>query len=352
MKKQQKRMKLPNGFGSIVKLSGRRRKPWAVRKKINGHYKYLGYFVTYEEALIFLSNYNQDPSAYSAQLITFAEIFELELAERIKYKRIKEPTVKNYRTCFGYCAKLHNRKFTSLRVTDLQSIISELSEQGIGQPSQKKTRQLYHNLYNYAVKYQIIDKKDDISNYVDIDKYEPQEPKTPFNSRQLNRVKALAESNDPLAKWATTVMMMCYSGPRPSEFLSIRKEDVKLHNRFFKIRDSKTDAGKNRLVPINRKVLPYFAAWMQMPGGNLITDINGKRVDYGSFYRIFRKVMTASRCRHTPHECRHTTATWLDNKGANRTAVKRILGHADKDITSGVYTHKDLRQLKKAIDLL
>lgn len=53
MKKQQKRMKLPNGFGSIVKLSGRRRKPWAVRKKINGHYKYLGYFVTCEEALIF-----------------------------------------------------------------------------------------------------------------------------------------------------------------------------------------------------------------------------------------------------------------------------------------------------------
>ena len=29
-----------------------------------------------------------------------------------------------------------------------------------------------------------------------------------------------------------------------------------------------------------------------------------------------------------------------------------ILGHADKDITSGVYTHKDLHQLKKAMDLI
>lgn len=48
-----KRMKLPNNFGSIIKLPGRRRKPWAVRKKINGKYKYLGYFVSYEEALIF-----------------------------------------------------------------------------------------------------------------------------------------------------------------------------------------------------------------------------------------------------------------------------------------------------------
>lgn len=58
-----KRMKLPNNFGSIVKLPGRRRQPWAVRKKINDHYKYLGYFINYEEALIFLSNYNQDPAA-------------------------------------------------------------------------------------------------------------------------------------------------------------------------------------------------------------------------------------------------------------------------------------------------
>lgn len=30
-----KRMKMHNNFGSIVKLSGRRRKPWAVRKTID-----------------------------------------------------------------------------------------------------------------------------------------------------------------------------------------------------------------------------------------------------------------------------------------------------------------------------
>ena len=63
-------------------------------------------------------------------------------------------------------------------------------------------------------------------------------------------------------------------------------------------------------------------------------------------------VMKAARCNHRMHECRHTCATWLDDKGANKLAIKRILGHATQDITDGVYTHKSLHQLKKAIDLL
>lgn len=59
-----------------------------------------------------------------------------------------------------------------------------------------------------------------------------------------------------------------------------------------------------------------------------------------------------TRCVHKPRECRHTCATWLDDKGANKLSIKRILGHASQDVTDGVYTHKDLRQLKKAIDML
>lgn len=45
-------------------------------------------------------------------------------------------------------------------------------------------------------------------------------------------------------------------------------------------------------------------------------------------------------------------ATWLDDKGANKLSIKRILGHAIQDITDGVYTHKNIRELKKAIDRL
>lgn len=75
-------------------------------------------------------------------------------------------------------------------------------------------------------------------------------------------------------------------------------------------------------------------------------------ITFHKFRRMFDRGMTASRCRHTPHECRHTLATWLDDAGANETAVKRILGHASQGVTKSVYTHKSLHELKRAIDLL
>ena len=268
-----KRMKLPNNFGSIVKLPGRRRKPWAARKKIDEKYRYLGYFDTYEAALTFLVEYNKDPSVYAPSLVTFAEIYQQEITERSK--KIAPVTVRSYRTAFNNCTALHSRKFLSLKVTDLQGVINALSERGIGQPAQKKVRQLFHNIYSYAVKYQLIPQTADISHFVDVDKYKPKYIKTPFNTRQLNRVKALAETSDPLALWATAVLMMCYAGTRPSEFLRIKKSDVKLKSRVFTIGQSKTAAGTNRLIPISLKTMPYFEKWMERPGATLITDDEG-----------------------------------------------------------------------------
>lgn len=43
-------------------------------------------------------------------------------------------------------------------------------------------------------------------------------------------------------------------------------------------------------------------------------------------------------------------ATLLDAVDINDNARKMILGHARHDVTNGVYTHKTLRQLRKAIE--
>lgn len=60
-------MKMPNGYGSVVKLSGARRKPWAVRvsyleEQDNGtvkrKQKYLAYFAEQKHALTYLAEYN------------------------------------------------------------------------------------------------------------------------------------------------------------------------------------------------------------------------------------------------------------------------------------------------------
>ncbi len=343
-------MKLPNGFGSIACYSGNRRRPYIVRKYIDGRQKIIGQYATYEDALAFLVDYNKNPSLFAPATITFAEVYRLMAAER--YPKIAKSTANNYKAAFKHCHELHTRPFAKLEISDLQAVIRAMSRAKIGYASQKKCRQLMHNLYTYAVKYEIIPASADISRYIEIDKKRIVYPKSPFNTRQLNRVKRLAESDEPLSRWAKVVVMMIYSGVRPSEMLAVRKADVKLKQRYFIVRESKTEAGENRAVPISRKALPYYQLWMQEKGRTLIVDDKGEQLSYHRFRTRFDNVMTATSCHHTPHECRHTCATLLDNAGANDTAVKRILGHASPGVTKGTYTHKSLHELKKAIDLI
>lgn len=334
-------MKLPNGFGSIIKLSGNRRKPYAVRR----HGKYLAYFASHDEALIYLADVNKQPDIIGSEL-TFAEIYRLEMAEHTV--KISSKTVNGYKSAFQHCQSLWPMKIKDIKVSDLQAVIAGC---GTGQPTQKKVRQIMHNVYRYAVKYQLISASADLSGYVDIDKLKRKYKKVPFNTRQLNRVKQIADSNNVLAPWAKCIVMMCYCGTRPSEFLAILKTDVKLKSRYFLVRDSKTEAGRNRMVPISRKVIGYYEWWLSQDGRTLVA-VDGKQVSYSKFLKLFYRACEAARCKHKPHECRHTCATWLDDKGANKLSIKRILGHATTDITDGVYTHKSLAQLKKAIDLL
>lgn len=54
--------------------------------------------------------------------------------------------------------------------------------------------------------------------------------------------------------------------------------------------------------------------------------------------------------KHTTHDCRHTCATLMDNTEVNENAKRKILGHVTGDVTDTVYTHKNLKQLRKAIN--
>ena len=67
-------MRLPNGFGSISKLSVNRRKPYVVLKSVvsfNGKHKllYLGTFETYDKAIQVLSECNKEDKSQVKTII-------------------------------------------------------------------------------------------------------------------------------------------------------------------------------------------------------------------------------------------------------------------------------------------
>ena len=75
-------MRLPNGYGSVTKLSGNRRRPYMVRKTDGfderGYpiYRIIGYTATREEGLALLAEYNNAPWDVNIRDITLGEMFE------------------------------------------------------------------------------------------------------------------------------------------------------------------------------------------------------------------------------------------------------------------------------------
>lgn len=83
-------MKLPNGYGSVYKLSGNRRNPWVAcvtigynKETRNQERRVIGYFPNKPKALNALADYNQNPFDVDSARRTFSEIYELWYKEFI-----------------------------------------------------------------------------------------------------------------------------------------------------------------------------------------------------------------------------------------------------------------------------
>ena len=109
----------------------------------------------------------------------------------------------------------------------------------------------------------------------------------------------------------------------------------------------KTKASINRTIPIHDRLLPLI----NLDNKYLIVSPTGKKTSYNNYIqRQFTPLMKELGINHLPHDCRHTTATKLDNADVDRTIVKLILCHTSNDVIERVYTHKTPEQLLSAIN--
>lgn len=106
-------MKNPNGYGSVVKLSGNRRNPFCARKTVGWNekgqpiYKPVGYYKTRQEAMIALAEYNRNPYDIDLSKITMKELYE-RWSER-DFPKISKSSASSFKSamstasCFGIC---------------------------------------------------------------------------------------------------------------------------------------------------------------------------------------------------------------------------------------------------------
>lgn len=340
-------MRKPNGYGSIKRLSGNRRRPFVFVISENGKQKPVEYFTNQIDAEIFQADYNKTHNHHTlpGHQITLEELYHRWLPAHTADTAPSKSTLCSYENSFKHLSSLHLEPFANLKYMDYQRIIDDMRKSGLSYSSLKKVRSLISLLSQYASKIELTNKN--YAPLLSIGRNRQVRPHKPFSRQKINRLwKAVCNDN------VDTVLILLYTGMRVGEMLHLRKSDINIRQRFIRITKSKTASGI-RVIPIHPRILPLIIARMDSPGATLLSDPDGVPYGYSRYCIIWREVMRLINATgHTTHDCRHTVTTLLDNAGANETAKRRILGHSGGDVTERVYTHKGLRQLRKCIELL
>lgn len=341
-------IKLPNGYGTVYKLSGNRRKPYIARKTIgwdeNGKqiYSTIGYYATRQEGLQALADYNNDPYDLAMSKITFSEIYQKRFDSTFD-ENTNRSTIKNYNAAYKHCEPLYNMKVADIRLHHLQKVIDDCPN---GYQSPGRIKILLNKIFQWCVQREYI-RKNYAENLV-VPKFEQKSQRRAFTKEHINLLWSVAHTNlnVPL------VLMLLYCGVRINELLTLKKEDVNLKEQWFRVRASKTNAGI-RIVPIADKVLPFWKEFMKRskcPYAVCTTD--GDLLTYDNFRKNYwHPLMEKLNMDYIPHETRHTCNSLLIMSNCNPTIRKKIIGHKSQmDIGEAVYGHIYTEELLKAIN--
>lgn len=339
-------MKLPNGFGSVCRLSGNRRRPWMARKTVgykpNGRPRQIviGYYATYAEGVSALQAYNRQP-VVERPSITLLDLYRQWLPRQLD--RVGASAIEGYQTALKHLQPIVSISISALKFSDVQNCFDNMVDskgKAVGYASKKKVRTLLNKLLQYGRTNELIDSSINFGPDIDLGRNIPRRPHKEFSRRQINKVMScdLPEAN--------IVKLLLYSGMRIGELLGLKKSTVKLRSKYFDIQKSKTAAGI-RIIPIHEKILPIVEHLMQLPGPYFFPART-----YYEASKQFETVMKTLHLKHTTHDCRHTVRTILNERDGNQAAIDRLLGHHSANIGDAVYTHVRLPQLRKTLRLL
>lgn len=368
MPKKKKYPRLRNGFGSIRHLSGNRKRPYAVfapstyrdKRGYQLYDKALAYCDSWETAFSVLlkfhtGQYKKGNSSENlleevdhSQLVpvvnkilsklnigtiegeTFPEVYEkfMEWKFSDNNRKLSKSALASYKTACGNCSALYNKVFVNLKTIDLQNVVDNCP---LKHSSKELIVNLFKQMYKYADIHELIEK--DYSTYVTVKSENDDVKGVPFTP---DDIKILwNNSHNPIC---ANILILIYSGLRISEY---ETAEINLKEGYF-FGGVKTEAGKNRYVPIHSAILP-------------LVKKNPNRLNESTQY--FRKNMyeTLEHLgieKHTPHDCRHTFAMLCDENDVKENDKKMMLGHSFQDVTNGVYGHRTLEYLKEQIELI
>lgn len=331
---ERKHRKRANGTGTICRLSGNRAKPWMARKND----VLIGTFETRSEALKALERLT-DTQVNELYNLTFSEVYERW--EREHGREVSEKLLKNYELAYAQCEALHGKRMRSLRRSDYQAAVIALEEQGLSKSSCNKLRTMLRQVCEYAQMEGILHSNpaDDLTTVA-----RQKSTREIFTEEDIAKIKA---SSLPAAQLA---LIMISSGCRPGELFTVPLANC---GKDHMIWGSKTEAGKNRVIPIGTDGVEAYqtlSILSTVKGGTLLVDgYEGSRSTESFRRRDWANLMREiGREGMTPYSCRHTFITRAIRGGIDLISLEAIVGHVDKETTK-LYTHLRASDLVTAV---
>lgn len=359
-----KRQRLPNGFGQISLLRGRNlRKPYRAMvtvgissegRPIQKLLKPEAYFSTYNEAYAALIKYNANPYDIS-KTISMEELYERWSKDY--FPNISPGDISSYKNCWRYFEPLYGTNVRTIRARHLKEAILHASANGrnITPNLQMKSKILFNLMFDYAVEYEITDMNYARNfNLPPMVRHEVKEKLQHHTAITRDELEILWNNRD-IDIWVDALLIQCYSGWRPNELLSLQIENISLEEGIF-VGGSKTEAGKDRPVPIHSRIRPLVESLYHeaVSEGRETLFKGGYKANplYHTYRLHFLKMVEKLGLNKTLtlHSPRCTFATMAKECGVDEYALKYMLGHAIKDLTEGTYTTRSIDWLKTEIE--
>lgn len=348
--KSQTHFKRANGKGSIKKLSGNRRRPYAA--VVTTGYEFnpetfknkqitvpIGYYKTREEAEIALDEYTLNPYDLDLRNVTFGEIYEMW--KKRHFTRLSERTIVSYNSAAKYLSELMNEKIITIKTARLQQVIDKCDR---GSSTKDNIKILMSGVFNYCMENDIVNKN--YADYLIIEQSDATFDRIPFSKKEIDYLWEVSDQYP-----AQILLILLYSGMRVNELLKLPHDNVNIKDHYFYVpKELAKNKSSERYIPIHPKIESIVLDFYNRNRSNLIVKENGVKVTYNNFatrelVRLNKHFENQHRC----HDTRHTFITKAHEVRMDEKCLKKIVGHTSKDITTNVYTHISNKEMMKEI---
>ena len=257
--------------------------------------------------------------------------------------------------------KVKLNKITPLMLDSMyQQLKVGKSKRTLGYHSMYAFYKLINVMFNQAIKWELVDKNPNLK--ATKPKKEKKERRF-YDLQQIDELLKCLENES--IKYRALITLALDSGARRSEICALKWNDINFDTHTLRIDNSLkvvrgvVDEGKtktpssNRVIILNNstiEILQEYKKWQdeykkqmgkQWKGANRVfISKYGGHMNPDTCSKIINKIVKKYGLDDlTFHELRHTSATYLINKGMNPKAVSERLGHSDTSVTMEIYSH-------------